>query len=158
MNSNWKDSLKYLTEGLHTFEIYSYRLTDGSHIISEVLEDDEFEDIVFMDQPVEIHKDESGRIYLESWIFQNNTEDHFQPVEVYRSQIIAKSDVDEKLKEGYLRYVFLSSLKRQLGDEEFQSIINKIYNYNLDKLDSHEDTFMSAEEFYKRRMKYPDWN
>lgn len=158
MSSNWKDSLKYLTEGLDTFEIYSYRLTDGSHIIAEVLEDDEFEDIVFMDQPVEICKTESGRLFLESWISQNITEDNFQPVEVYRSQIIAKSDVDEKLKEGYLRYVFLNSLKRQLGDKEFQSIIDEINNDNLDKLDSHEDTFMSAEKFYKRRMKYPDWN
>lgn len=158
MSSNWKDSLKYLTEDLHMFEIYSYRLTDGSHIISEVLEDDEFEDIVFMNQPVEICKTESGRLYLESWISQNITEDNFQPVEVYRSQIIAKSDVDEKLKEGYLRYVFLNSLKRQLGDKEFQSIIDEINNDNLDKLDSHEDTFMSAEKFYKRRMKYPDWN
>lgn len=158
MSSNWKDSLKYLTEGLDTFEIISCRLTDGSHIIAEVLEDDEFEDIVFMDQPVEICKTESGRLYLESWISQNITEDNFQPVEVYRSQIIAKSDVDEKLKEGYLRYIFLSSLKRQLGDKEFQSIIDEINNDNLDKLDSHEDTFMSAEEFYKRRMKYPDWN
>ena len=158
MSSNWKDSLKYLTEELHMFEIYSYRLTDGSHIISEVLEDDEFEDIVFMNQPVEICKTESGRLYLESWISQNTTEDNFQPVEVYRSQIIAKSDVDEKLKEGYLRYVFLNSLKRQLGDKEFQSIIDEINNDNLDKLDSHEDTFMSAEKFYKRRMKYPYWN
>ena len=164
MHLNWKELLDDLVEQLDEFDIYSYRLNDGSHIIAEVYDDDEFADVILIDLPVALQSGRNGQLFLSKWIFQNGLDidhDKYEPVELQRHSIIAKARASNDLKREYLKYNFFMNMHEKLEREDFKSMIDQINNIDLDTsdtADTDQEPPLSPEEIYNRRIKYPYWN
>jgi len=170
MHLDWKELLDELVNQLDEFNIYSYRLNDGSHIIAEVYADDEFADVILIDLPVSLKIGRNGQLFLSKWIFQRTQgfdtdhdnfdidHDKYEPVELQRHSHIAKARANNELKREYLKYNFLVNLHEKLDREDFKSMIDQINNIDLDTPDTDQEPPLSPEEMYNRRIKYPYWN
>jgi len=158
MNVEWKAIFDALMEGADDIKIYSYRLNDGSYIMAEELDYDPYFDILFLDLPVSIRHKRNGMLALEKWMFQSEYEEENlppQPIELHCNKIIAKTEAPITLKRDYLKFNFLDKLHGSLDRDEFESMVNEVNSYHLDKKDSSSDPLL---EMYKRRLKYPDQN
>ena len=162
MNVEWKAIFDALMEGADDIKIYSYRLNDGSYIMAEELDYDPYFDILFLDLPVSIRHKRNGMLALEKWMFQSEYEEDDippQPIELHCNTIIAKTEAPVTLKRDYLKFNFLDKLHGSLDRDEFESMVNEVNSYHLDKKDSSSDpTIDPLLEMYKRRLKYPDQN
>jgi hypothetical protein len=132
MNVEWKAILDALMDGAEDINIHSYRLSDGSYIMAEEMDYDPNFDILFLDLPVSIKQGRKGNISLEKWMFQPEYEEEkvpAQPIELHCNK------------------------------EEFQSILDEIHSYDLDKKDPTIDsTIDPLMDLYQKRLKYPDKN
>lgn len=158
MNVEWKAIFDALMEGADTIKIYSYRLSDGSYIMAEELDYDSYFDVLFLDLPVLINVKRNGSIALIKWMFQSEYEEENlppQPIELQCNKIIAKTEAPVSLKRDYLKFNFLDKLHGSLNEDEFESMVNEINSYGLDKPDTSVDSLM---DMYNKRLKYPDWN
>ena len=158
MHIDWKELLDDLVHQLEKFDIYSYRLSDGNHILAEVYDDDEFEDVIVIDLPVSIKIGRNGHLNLSKWIFQNTEHDELEPIELQRHSIIAKARASNVLKREYIKYNFLVRLHEKLDREDFETMVEQINNIDLDTSDIDQEPSLSPEEMYNRRIKYPYWN
>ena len=159
MHLDWKGLLDELVNQLDEFDIYSYRLNDGSHILAEVY-DDKYEDVILIDLPVSLKIGGNGQLILSKWIFQGFDTDHdkYEPVELQRHSIIATARASNDLKREYLKYNFLMNFHEKLDKEDFKTMIDQINNAGLDTPDTNQKPSLSPEEMYNRRIKYPHWN
>jgi len=162
MNVEWKAILDALMDGAEDINIHSYRLSDGSYIMAEEMDYDPNFDILFLDLPVSIKQGRKGNISLEKWMFQPEYEEEkvpAQPIELHCNKIIAKTEAPVSLKRDYLKYNFLDKLHGAFDEEQFQSILDEIHSYNLDKKDPTIDsTIDPLMDLYQKRLKYPDKN
>jgi hypothetical protein len=166
MHLDWKELLDDLVNQLDEFDIYSYRLNDGSQILAEVYDDDEFEDVILIDLPVSLKIGRNGQLFLSKWIFQrtqgfDTDHDKYEPVELQRHSIIATARASNDLKREYLKYNFLVNFHEKLDREDFKTMIdqiNQINNIDLDTPDTDQKPSLSPEEMYNKRIKYPYWN
>jgi len=162
MNVEWKAIFDALMEGADDIKIYSYRLNDGSYIMAEELDYDPYFDILFLDLPVSIRHKRNGMLALEKWMFQSEYEEDQippHPIEIQCNKIIAKTEAPITLKRDYLKFNFLDKLHGSLDRDEFESMVNEVNSYHLDKKDSSSDpTIDPLLDMYKRRLKYPDQN
>jgi len=155
MNVEWKAILDALMYGADEINIHSYRLSDGSYIMAEEMEYDPNFDVLFLDLPVIIKQKRNGSIALEKWMFQPEFHEENlppQPIELQCNKIIAKTEAPVSLKRDYLKYNFLDKLHGTLDEDEFKSMVNEIYSYDLDKKDPTIDPLM---DMYNKRLKYP---
>jgi len=162
MNVEWKAIFDALMEGADDIKIYSYRLNDGSYIMAEELEYDPYFNVLFLDLPVLINVKRNGSIALFKWMFQSEYEEENlppQPIELQCNKIIAKTEAPITLKRDYLKFNFLDKLHGSLDSDEFESMIDEINSYHLDKKDPSSDpTIDPLLDMYQKRLKYPDQN
>ena len=161
MSVEWKAIFDALMDGAEDINIHSYRLSDGSYIMAEEMDYDPNFDILFLDLPVSIKQNRKGSISLEKWMFQSEFEEDIptQPIELQCNKIIAKTEAPVSLKRDYIKYNFLDKLHGTFDEDEFQSILDEIHSYDLDKKDPTIDsTIDSLMDLYQKRLRYPDKN
>jgi len=161
MNVEWKAIFDALMDGADDINILSYRLSDGSYIMAEEMDYDAHFDVLFLDLPVLIKQGRRGNISLEKWMFQPEFEEDIpaQPIELQCNKIVAKTEAPVSLKRDYLKYNFLDKLHGTFDEDEFQTILDEIHSYDLDKKDSSSDiTIDPLMKAYLKRLKYPDKN
>ena len=161
MNVEWKAIFDALMDGADDINILSYRLSDGSYIMAEEMDYDAHFDVLFLDLPVLIKQGRRGNISLEKWMFQPEFEEDIpaQPIELQCNKIVAKIEAPVSLKRDYLKYNFLDKLHGTFDEDEFQTILDEIHSYDLDKKDSSSDiTIDPLMKAYLKRLKYPDKN
>ena len=161
MSVEWKEIFDALMEGADDINILSYRLSDGSYIMAEEMDYDPNFDVLFLDLPVLIKQGKRGNISLEKWMFQPEFEEDIpaQPIELQCNKIVAKIEAPVSLKRDYLKYNFLDKLHGTFDEDEFQTILDEIHSYDLDKKDSSSDiTIDPLMKAYLKRLKYPDKN
>tara|TARA_R100001460_G_scaffold72764_2_gene113577 strand:- start:20643 stop:21128 length:486 start_codon:yes stop_codon:yes gene_type:complete len=161
MSVEWKEIFDALMEGADDINILSYRLSDGSYIMAEEMDYDPNFDVLFLDLPVLIKQGRRGNISLEKWMFQPEFEEDIpaQPIELQCNKIVAKIEAPVSLKRDYLKYNFLDKLHGTFDEDEFQTILDEIHSYDLDKKDSSSDiTIDPLMKAYLKRLKYPDKN
>ena len=162
MSVEWKAIFDALMDGAEDINIHSYRLSDGSYIMAEEMDYDAHFDVLFLDLPVSIKQKRDGSIALEKWMFQSEFEEEnfpSQPIELHCNKIIAKTEAPVSLKRDYIKYNFLDKLHGTFDEDEFQSILDEIHSYDLDKKKPTIDPIIdSIMDLYQRRLKYPDKN
>ena len=161
MSVEWKEIFDALMEGADDINILSYRLSDGSYIMAEEMDYDAHFDVLFLDLPDLIKQGRRGNISLEKWMFQPEFEEDIpaQPIELQCNKIVAKIEAPVSLKRDYLKYNFLDKLHGTFDEDEFQTILDEIHSYDLDKKDSSSDiTIDPLMKAYLKRLKYPDKN
>jgi len=141
-----------MSENLHDYisklNIFTYRLVDGSYIVTEELdfEDDDDIDIgiIFTTTPALISKSPNGYM-LSDWLIVDSDE----ATQLMSSSIITRSEAPFDLKTNYSKFLIATKLRKHLDADEFDELMNEAFN-NIDELDSMkpiEDTIKHKKRF-----------
>ena len=135
-------------EELYGENVFTYRLTDGSYIIADELELDEESGAIFVADPLELIRDETG-YKLRPWIVLDDE----NIVELNSNNVIARSSTAAVFKTTYLKFVSAERLLRKIDSVFKEDDLDQDDYDEVDKLGSYDDFFNKLENSSKSR-----WN
>ena len=132
MTYNPSEDLKKL---LNETDIMSYRTTDGSYVIAEEVDYEESLNITYVASPLEFIMEESGKAYLKPWLIS----DEHEVVEIFGDKVVSRTVTAFELKMHYHRYFIMEKLRNVLTKQEMNSILQEMFNPEVDKQDFTEE-------------------
>ena len=117
-----------LRDYMQDFDLISYRLLDGSHIIANEDHYDSEQKAFYVTAPVQINISTEGRVFFSPWLINDNDE----LVHLMNSNIIASSPPIVNLQMQYHRYVLSNNLQDVLTQDEINTVLNQLFNDDID--------------------------
>jgi hypothetical protein len=126
-----------LKQYISSCNLISYRLVDGSYVIAEEFEHDEMNNVIYLVNALEFEmRTATGKAYLKPWI----ETDEDELITLAGDKIISRSETPFKLKMYYHRYFLLDKVKGVLTSDEFNQIMEQMFNPPVDNQDLTDET------------------
>tara|TARA_R110001606_G_scaffold49611_1_gene125112 strand:- start:7509 stop:7964 length:456 start_codon:yes stop_codon:yes gene_type:complete len=137
-----------LNDYLKDFDLMSYRLLDGSHIIANEDHYDNDAKSFYVTRPVEIKVDNEGRCFLLPWLMTEGED----LVPIANQNIISFAQPSKNIQIQYHRYILKTELYGVLTEKEINVALNQLFNHELDNQDTIDN--MDYQDLPPRSLKW----
>lgn len=146
MNEALKDYMK-------EFDLMGYRLRDGSHIIANEDHYDSGQHAFYITAAVQVNISGDGKAFFSPWLITGDEEN----IRILSTNIIASAPPVEEIKIQYHRYIISSNLHGALTKNEIQTVIDQLFNDELDNLDNAEIDGGFFDDFTELKPRTLEW-
>lgn len=121
-----------LNDYLKDYDLMSYRLLDGSHIVANEDHYDSDAESFYVTRPVEIKVDSDGRCFLLPWLITEGDD----LISIANRNIMSFAQPSLNLQIQYHRYILKTELNSILTEKEINVVLNQLFNHELDNQDT----------------------
>jgi AAA15 family ATPase/GTPase len=125
-------------EYINDCQIYSYRMSDGAHIVAQELDSDDDNNVIVSSTPLKIKKHKST-YSLVDYIIPLKGETSYTEINI--SNIVTRTEASFDLKDAYLKYLLIAQLEQCLHPSELGDILNDYQDHSQTSGDKYQNRF-----------------